>query len=415
MFTAIEILSDEELNVRRKACLAELEKECPGASGILVFSRPSIYYLCGTYAAGVFWLPSEGEPVLAVRKGEERAALESPNLRTILYRSYKDLPAGLESAGSPLGAMLAVEQNGLSWGMGLNFSKNFAGYLLIPGDMVLRRTRSVKTTFELGKMRQAGRAHYKSLSVDLPEWLKPGVSEYDISRKIWDVFFSYGHCGVTRMSAPGQELFLGHVCAGENASYPSYYDGPLGEKGVHVASPYMGCRDSILQEKSMLAVDVSFAYDGYNTDKTQLYFTGSRKDIPDEALRAQACCMDIQAEISARLRPGAIPEELYRESLKIAERQGFADGFMGLGGNRVSFVAHGIGLNVDEWPVLAKKFTEPLRENMVMALEPKITLPGFGMLGVENTFRISPEGGESLTTSSGDLQDDNGDIICLGE
>ena len=72
---------------------------------------------------------------------------------------------------------------------------------------------------------------------------------------------------------------------------------------------------------------------------------------------------------------------------------------MALGGNKVRFLGHGIGLAIDEWPALAKGFEAPLEQGMVLALEPKIGLPGLGMVGVENTFEVTPDGGRCLTGS----------------
>ena len=70
---------------------------------------------------------------------------------------------------------------------------------------------------------------------------------------------------------------------------------------------------------------------------------------------------------------------------------------MGLPENKVGFVGHGIGLAVDEYPVLAKGFDQPLEEGMVMAVEPKVGLQGLGMVGIENTFEVTKGGGKSLT------------------
>jgi Xaa-Pro aminopeptidase len=70
---------------------------------------------------------------------------------------------------------------------------------------------------------------------------------------------------------------------------------------------------------------------------------------------------------------------------------------MALGGNKVGFVGHGIGLALDETPVIAKGFDAPLEEGMVIALEPKLGIPGFGMVGLENTFEVTASGGRSLT------------------
>ena len=73
---------------------------------------------------------------------------------------------------------------------------------------------------------------------------------------------------------------------------------------------------------------------------------------------------------------------------------------MGYGKRQVKFLGHGIGLTVDEYPVLAKGFKEPLKENMVFAVEPKKGIEGIGMVGIENTFVVTPEGGRCITGSS---------------
>jgi Xaa-Pro aminopeptidase len=78
--------------------------------------------------------------------------------------------------------------------------------------------------------------------------------------------------------------------------------------------------------------------------------------------------------------------------------------FMGVSpGNRVKFLGHGVGLNIDDFPVIAKGFDEPLEENMVLALEPKYALWGLGMAGVEDTYRVTARGGECLTGGGRDI------------
>jgi Xaa-Pro dipeptidase len=136
--------------------------------------------------------------------------------------------------------------------------------------------------------------------------------------------------------------------------------------------------------------------EGYHTDKTQAYWSSSA-DIPVVARDAQSVCLDIQAALAEALRPGAIPSELYAMGMRMAEQAGFAEGFMGLGSGQVRFIGHSIGLAVDETPVIAARFDDPLLPGMVMALEPKIGIPGIGMVGTENTFEVTGSGGKSLT------------------
>ena len=76
---------------------------------------------------------------------------------------------------------------------------------------------------------------------------------------------------------------------------------------------------------------------------------------------------------------------------------------MGFGARRANFLGHGVGLQIDEPPVLAEGFDEPLAGGMVLALEPKKGVPGVGMVGSENTYLVTPAGGRSLTGNSGEL------------
>ena len=73
---------------------------------------------------------------------------------------------------------------------------------------------------------------------------------------------------------------------------------------------------------------------------------------------------------------------------------------MGFGQRRVKFLGHGIGLVVDELPVIAEGFDEPLQERMTLAVEPKKGIDEVGMVGIENTFVVTPQGGRCLTGDS---------------
>lgn len=98
-----------------------------------------------------------------------------------------------------------------------------------------------------------------------------------------------------------------------------------------------------------------------------------------------------------------LPSQIWEKCLSITEPSEWHEGFMGLGENKVFFVGHGIGLAIDEYPVLASGFDSPLEQGMTLAIEPKIGLPGFGMVGLENTFEVTHEGGKCLTGEHFDI------------
>ncbi len=407
MFTAGEHLPNTECIARRQRCRQLLAERVPEAGGLMCFSRLTIYYLTGTFANGLLWLPREGEALLLVRKGLERCVLESPDTRVALFRSYSEIEALCAQAEVKLSPVIAAEMSGLPWSFADLLKSRLPGVRFVSDDQLTLRVRSVKSPWELGKMRVCGARHHEGLCTILPGKLKPGMSEREISHLIWNVFFELGHCGVLRMGNYGEDVFLGHVSAGENGNYPSHYNGPLGLKGEHPAVPFMGHAGKVWQDDEMLMLDVGFGYEGYNTDKTQMYWPGPASSVPDVVRRAYDLCMEIHDQAASSLRPGIPPSALWETAWKQAAAAGFAEGFMGLGGNKVQFLGHGVGLVIDEHPVLARRFDEPLEEGMVIAVEPKIGLPGLGMVGVENTFEVTPAGGACLTGNSADM-------ICLG-
>jgi Xaa-Pro aminopeptidase len=96
------------------------------------------------------------------------------------------------------------------------------------------------------------------------------------------------------------------------------------------------------------------------------------------------------------LKPGAVPSAIYNDIMSKLDTS-FLENFMGFGKRQVKFLGHGIGLTIDEVPVIAKGFDDPLEEGMVFALEPKKGIPNIGMVGIENTFIVTPEGGRCIT------------------
>ena len=95
-------------------------------------------------------------------------------------------------------------------------------------------------------------------------------------------------------------------------------------------------------------------------------------------------------------KPGVVCEDLYNKAIDIVGKAGFADYFMGID-QKAKFVGHGIGLEINEAPVLAPRIRQELEPGMVFALEPKIVLPEIGPVGIENSWAVTAEGVEKLT------------------
>ncbi|MCL7489459.1 MAG: Xaa-Pro peptidase family protein [Desulfobulbaceae bacterium] len=393
----IESIPFHELASRWDRSRKLLQQFIPQARGILVFSRLNIYYFTGSFANGVFWLPVEGDPVFFCRRGIARCRIESPAPHIHPFTSYRDIETIMSDLGFSLPEQIAAEMNGLSWALANTLTKHLFAHQFVPADKILGMCRARKSAWELAIIREAGSRHARCLTELLPPFLHEGMSELEISHKISDIFFSEGHHGILRMESYGEEAFLGHIAVGDSANYPSVFNGPVGLRGVHPATPYMGSSEIKWTAGHPLTIDNGFTLAGYMTDKTQVYWLGTKKTIPADGRAAHDFCIGLQDQIAELLRPGTLPSRIWSHCLGAVENSRWSEGFMGLGGNKVFFVGHGIGLAIDEYPVLTKGFDLPLEEGMTLAIEPKIGIPDFGMVGVENTFEVTSNGGKSLT------------------
>ena len=186
---------------------------------------------------------------------------------------------------------------------------------------------------------------------------------------------SLGHQGIVRMRMWGSELFYGHLLSGDGAAVPSYLASPTGGTGVSCfIGQGAGWRKIRVNEPVL--VDYVFALDGYISDHARIFSIGR---LPGELEAAHNAMLEIQEEVKEQARPGAISGELYELMLAMAEKKGYADSFMGVGERRIRFTGHGVGLELDEFPFLAKGQQLALEAGMIIALEPKTIFPGRGV------------------------------------
>jgi Xaa-Pro dipeptidase len=401
-----DMIPRRELEYRWNRCRSLLKKNSPGSEGFLIFSRLNIYYLSGAFINGLLWLPPENEPVLFCRRGIEKAKRESHLKNIVAFNSYADVPGILNHFNLTLPKKFSVEMNGLSWTLSKSLNKHLTGHEFISGDKIIMMSRSKKSEWELKLLRETGSRHAKCMTELLPPLLHQGMNELEISHKLFGLFLSEGHHGILRMETSGEELFFGYVSVGESANYPSAFNGPVGIRGIHPSIPYMGSDKIKWGSGQPLTIDTGFNYKGYTTDKTQIYWAGKENTLPNKIRDAHNFCIEIQAIISDMLHPGVLPSDIRNNCFEKVKNSQWLEGFMGLGENKVSFIGHGIGLSIDEYPVIAEGFDLPLEEGMVLAIEPKIGIAGIGMVGVENTFEVTKTGGKCLTG-------DDYSIICI--
>lgn len=358
-----------------------------GLSGALFIFPIDVYYFAGTRQNATLWIPADGAPLLFVRKSLSRAREESPIADIRSFPSSKEFPALFSDEAVKIGMtfdVVPVQQ--------LNYyTKLLPGREFIDISPLNREIRSVKSTFELEQLRFGGSV-LCSVFAQVPQFIKTGMRELDLAAEFEYRLRKAGNEGYVRMRAFNQELFGGLAVSAGGASY-GFFDGAVTGKGLSNASP-QGASLELLRENEPIFLDYTGVFNGYITDMTRIFVIGS---LDPELQFSFDVALRIQEAIQQSMKPGAVCEDLFQMSVRMAEEAGLGANFMGMPGEQAKFVGHGVGLELDEFPVLAQGFKVPLQVGQTIAVEPKFVIPGKGVIGIENTFAVSDKGGIKLT------------------
>jgi Xaa-Pro dipeptidase len=376
---------------RRRLALFREALAAQDLEGALLLWATDVYYLAGTRQDGALWVPAQGEPALLVRRSLSRARAESPLADVRPFPPSRDL-GSIVGRARRVGFALDVVPVAIHqlW------SRALPGVELIDVAPALRRQRSAKSTWEIDRLRAAGRL-LAGVFAELPRLLRPGMQEVDLATELEARLRRAGNEGGPRVRGFNQEALTGVVVSGASAEVASSFDGAVTGGGLSPSSP-LGASRAIIPPGAPVVVDYTAMLDGYCVDMTRTAVCGR---LAPELERAFGVALSIQDEVARLLRPGSIPSRLCARALELADAAGLGSFFMGPPGARVRFVGHGVGLELDELPVLAPGFDEPLRPGETVAVEPKFVLPGLGAVGIENTWVVTEGGGERLT----DLED----------
>lgn len=385
-----------ELDRRLNHLCGLMDGTCPEWDTVLITGKVNQYYFTGTMQDGMLIIQKDRIRHYFVRRSYERAKAESPLTTIYPMESYRDA-AGM--IGPELGNTY-LETEMVPLAMLERLKKYFTMTGIHSADKLVLSVRAVKSTYELEWMEQAGKNHCRLLRELVPPLLREGMSEADFVAELYATMIKIGHHGVSRFSMFQTEMVAGQIGFGESSLYPTSFDGPGGAYGMCPAVPLLGSRERKLKKGDLVFVDVGFGCNGYHSDKTQVYIFGTKPDA--DVVKAHRSCLEVEQRLAAKLIPGAIPSEIY-QSVMGTLSEDFRRNFMGYGERQVKFLGHGIGLHVDELPVIANGYNAELAANMVVALEPKKGLPNIGMVGVEDTYVVSAAGGRCLTGGGTDI------------
>jgi len=366
--------------------------------GVLILQKTDLFYFAATSQQGYLYVPVEGQPLLMIFKDFERAKIESSIQDIVSLVSVKKIPQVFAEFNYVLPRTLGMELDVLPANLYFLYGKIFEQSKIVDISTEIRLIRAVKSEFEIEKLRKAADLSDK-VAAKVSELLIPGKTEVEVAGELEGYARSLGHQGIVRMRIWGGELFYGHLMSGAAAAVPSYLASPTGGEGV---SDFVGQGAGFkkITKNEPILVDYVFALDGYISDHARIFSIGA---LSSDLLDAHQAMLEVQNETMKQAKPGAVTGDLYELMVSMAAERGYGDYFMGVGERRIRFTGHGVGLELDEYPFIAKGQKLELQAGMIIALEPKVVFPGKGVVGIENTHLVTEEGFEPLTKISDEI------------
>ena len=356
------------------------------ADGCLLTMNMNLYYVSGQVFNGYFYLPAEGRPYWFVKR------LTIPETNQVhVIRKPEQIPDFFRDLNLAMPRKLLLEADELSYNEYIRLQHVFRAEATGNASALIRHIRMIKTPWEIEQMRISARKH-EAVYREIPACYRPGMRDVELQIEIEKRMRMHGSLGYFRAFGSNMDIFMGSLLAGENAGEPSPFDFALGGTGMHASGP-LGANGTLLREGTTVMADMSGNYTAYQTDMTRVFSIGK---LPDRAYRVHRVALEIQARMERAAKPGVPCAELYRDALAMAGQEGLKDCFMGTH-LQAKFVGHGVGLEINELPVLTTRSKDILQPGMTFAFEPKFVLAGIGAVGIENTFLVTDSGVEKMT------------------
>ena len=356
----------------------------------VILQNVDMFYFTGTVQKGILVIPLDRDPFFFVEKSVSRAIEETP-LGVMPIDSDKEIRDILLDAGIMKGTG-GMELDVVPVAVFERF-KNIVDFdLFMNVGPLVRTLRQVKSPFEIEQIRKSGGilSHVFAKAKDV---IREGRTELDVDAELTAEGRRLGHQGLLRMRGFNLEMMTITVTNGYTGAMPSPSDVPIGGLGVTPAMP-IGSSLKIIEKDAPVLLDYGGGYNGYVTDETHVFVIGAM----DEAFKKPyETARRIIEDAAAYGREGVDSVDLFIRAAEMAKKARLEANFMGYGEGQVAFIGHGLGLEINELPVITPRHHAILKEGMVFAFEPKFVLPGKGSIGIEVDFIVRKDRLEPVT------------------
>lgn len=358
---------------------------------ILVHPRDVLYY-AGT-ARPATLLVGPREACLLVRRGVDLARQEATGVTVEAGGGWDRVAARLADWGlsqGVLGATLDVMPAALY----LRMREALPGWEVVDVSPIVLAQRMVKDAEEVEAVQRAARVADVGHRA-LAEVLRPGLSELSLAAEVERALREAGHEAFQPLRYPGARGGGVFLFSGENLTVRGGHGLVVTGAGLSRGSPY-GPSLRRVRPGDLVVLDIGATYGSYTADESRTFVLG-RPTAAQEALHQVA--LEVEEAVLQTLRPGVPVAEVYERAEAVVQRGAppyFAPGSLMLPG----FVGHGLGLEIDEPPVLWPREETRLAAGMTLAVEVEVSAPGAGLMAkVEDTVVVEENGARLLTAA----------------
>lgn len=377
----------EELTKDLDIRLAKLQTAMQSGNydACIVSAPVNVFYLTGVIYNGYCYIPAEGKPLHFLKRTED---FKFENI--IPIRKPEQISEELAKLNISLPKNVLLEVDLLPY----SECSRLMGMLGIDkaasASVLMRQVRMIKTDFEIEQVKLCAKQH-QAVYTTIPSLFRRGMTDLQLQIEIERQMRLHGSHGIFRSYGMNMDIFMGSLLTGNNAQASSPFDFALGGHGTDILP--LGATGEEIKEGMAIMVDMAGNYRPWMTDMTRIFSVGKTTEL---AYKAHEVSREIHAKIEATAKPGTSCAEIYNTAMEFVQKNNLQDYFMGTV-QQAKFVGHGVGIEINEPPVLTPRSKEVLEPNIVFALEPKFVIPQVGAVGNENTLLVTETGIEKLT------------------
>lgn len=356
----------------------------------LFFQNVDIFYFTGTMQKSVLIIPAEGEILFFIQKSIERAKNETP-FEFFEYKNDDEIIKILKDKNLIRGKC-GLELDIIPAQIYMNWHRMLANTEIVNIYPIIREIRMIKSEYEIRQIKKSGKI-VDYVFNKAREVIKEGLTELEIAGTLESEGRKKGHNGVLRMRGFNQEMDNITITQGVSGTITSYADAPILGTGLCPAVPH-GASLKKIERFLPILVDYGACFNGYVTDETRPFVIDK---LDDFFKKPYETAYEIIQNLIKIGKEDINAKDLFFSSLNIVKKYGLDEYFMGFGEGKVFFIGHGIGLEINEFPVITPKHDIILKEGMVFAFEPKFIFPGKGVIGIEVDFIVRKDHLERVT------------------